>query len=110
MNRWRSTGDVQYRVDVAPIEVGDEAAGFHRGTGDEFYSPSASFLADLWHDRKRAVRAGTDDQPAAAPRDLLVGRQWSVAVLSSVRFRGLLDPLAHLPLLDDDVVIVCVSV
>jgi hypothetical protein len=110
LNRLGSAGDVQDGVDVAPIEVGEEAAGFRRRHRDEFYSPPASFLVDLRCDRERAVRSGADDQPAAAPGDLLIGRERCVAVSSPLGFRGLLDPLAHLTVIDDDVVIVGASV
>ena len=70
----------------------------------------ASLLVDLRRNRKRTVRPRTDDQAASTPGDLLIRRQGSVAVSSPLRFRGLLDPLAHRALIDDDIVIVGASV
>src|SRR5215207_11440267 len=99
-------GDMQDGVDVVPVKSRDEAAALCSWDGDELHAATSSLLAELRRDRQRAVGPRTDDQPAATPRNLLLGRQRSVAVSTPLRLRGFLDPLAHRTVLDDDVVIV----
>jgi hypothetical protein len=103
-------GDMQNRVEVSPVKSRNKGARVRSRDGDELHAATLSLPAQLWRDRKRAVGTGTDDQLAAAPRNLLLGRQRGVTVSTPLRFRGFLDPLAHRTLLDDDVVIVLVSI
>ena len=61
---------------------------------------------DLSHHWQRAIGAGADHQPAASPRDVLVDRERGVPVRAAELPRGGLLPLADLPAVDDQVVIV----
>jgi hypothetical protein len=93
-------------VDVAPVKSRNEAARVRSWDGDELHAATSSLPTELRRDRKRAVCPGTDDQPTAAPRNLLLGRQGSVSISIPLGFRGPLDPLAHRTLLENDIVIV----
>src|SRR5208283_4144847 len=77
-----------------------------RGEDDEVDLAAAGLVPDLWHHWQRAVGAGADHQPAASPRDVLLGRERGVPVRAAELPRGGLLPLADLPAVDDQVVIV----
>jgi hypothetical protein len=92
-----SARDMQNGVDVLPVQTRNEAACIRSGGGDEFHAPAISLLPELRRDRKRTVSPCADDQLAPAPRDVLVGRQRSVAIDSAVGFEGFLIRLRTSP-------------
>ena len=63
------------------------------------------FLLHFIHDRQRS-RSGADDQPSAFPRDCFLRRHRRVAESLPEFLGGLLLPLANLPAIDEDVVLV----
>ena len=101
-----SAGDVKDRADLPSLEARDQPAGLFRRDSDKVNASARSFRHHLGHDRQRVVGPGADDQPASAPRQLLVGRKRSVSELVAVWLRGLLGPFAHGASVEDDVVLV----
>ncbi len=101
-----SAGDVQDRSNVLRRERIKELARVGGRERRHGYAPPPGFLQDFGRHRQLAVMAGADDEPLAAPRDRLRGRQGRVAVLSTHRLRGTLVALADLAPVDDHVVLV----
>ena len=71
-------------VDIVRVKARDQGAGVLGRDSFDGDAPTAGLGDDIGRDRQRAVSTGADDQPASAPRELLVGRQRSVSELSTV--------------------------
>ena len=94
------------RADLPSFQTRDQPAGLVCRDRDKVNVSARSLGHHLGHDRQRAVGPGADDQPASAPRQLLVGRKRSVSERVAVWLRGFLAPFAHGTSVDDDVVLV----
>ena len=75
------------------------------GQDDQVDLAAAGLVPDLLHDRQGAVGASTDHQPAASPRDVLLGGERGVPVRAAKLPGGGLLALADLPVVDDQVVV-----
>src|SRR6266567_1721393 len=86
--------------------LGQRADRLCCGQDNQFDLAAAGLVPDLLHDRQRASRAGADHQPAASPRDVLLGRVRAVPVRAAELPGGGLLALADLPAVNDQVVTV----
>ena len=93
-------------VNVARLEIGDQAAGSFCRQRDDLDVPAGGLFVDLGHDRQETVRPGADDQARAAPWDRLLRRQRGMAEPIAVGLRGFLVAPADLAAFDDDVGVV----
>ena len=82
-----SARQVQDGIGVRP-GLGQHADRLRCGQDDQVDLAAAGLVPDLLHDRQRAIRAGADHQPAASPRDVLLGRERSVPVRTAELPRG----------------------
>jgi hypothetical protein len=71
--------------------------GFCRGQNDQFHATLVSLTLDIVHDRQASVRAGTDNQARAAPRDVFFDRKRCVTKGVAELLRRLLLSLVNLP-------------
>jgi hypothetical protein len=100
---------MKYGVDVTLVKAGKMPARLRCRHGSQVYAPTTSLLDDLGHDRQRAVSASANDQLASAPGEVLVSRERSVPEFIAVWLRRLLLPFPYPATLDDDVVLVLLT-
>ncbi len=86
--------------------IGQYPDPLRRGHDDQLDLTAAGLVVDVVHHRQRAIGAGADHQPAAPPGDILGGRQRGVAVGAAELAGSALLPLADLPAVDDQVVVI----
>jgi len=91
----RLTGDVQDRVDFAPVDRAKQPARLRCRHGNQLDPSNLRLLPQLRHDWKLAACSGSHHQSWRRPRDTLVGRQRRVAILVAIRFGWSLLPGAN---------------
>jgi len=96
-------------ADLPWLEARDQPAGLVCRDSDKVNVSARGLGYHLGHDRQVAVGPGADDQPGSAPREVLVGRERGVSELGAVWLGGFLAPFAHGTSVDDDVVLVRLS-